>query len=361
MQSLDMIINRAALDQIDALEGPYPKPELGEVTLRVDLFAITSNNVTYAIAPEQMGYWDFYPTARKGWGRVPVWGFAQVEASAHQDIEEGTRVYGFLPMSRYLTVQAGKIGPAGFSDVSAHRSSMSPLYSHYSKAGADPGWRLEIEGLISVFRPLFMTAYLLADEHLSHDCFGADQILLSSASSKTAMGMAAELKRRSDIPVIGLTSEQNKGFCDSLGVYDEVFAYQDLDDLDKKRTALVDMAGNAEVIRRVHSHFAAKLTNSCRVGLTHWQNTQAAIEGLDGCKLYFFFAPTVAQDRIKSIGREAFISNQTVAQEAFLSVAQSWLTLKEGHGPEAVKATWTRMLAGKVDPSVGHVLSLRAE
>ncbi|MEQ1820493.1 MAG: DUF2855 family protein, partial [Terricaulis sp.] len=46
--------------------------------LKLDLFALTSNNVTYAaMGTGMLGYWDFFP-ASEGFGKVPVWGFGTV-------------------------------------------------------------------------------------------------------------------------------------------------------------------------------------------------------------------------------------------------------------------------------------------
>ena len=43
-----------------------------------------------------MSYWGFFP-AEPGWGRMPVWGFAKVLESRSEALEEGIRVYGYLP------------------------------------------------------------------------------------------------------------------------------------------------------------------------------------------------------------------------------------------------------------------------
>lgn len=62
-----------------------------QVLLKIAKFGFTSNNVTYATLGEAMRYWDFFP-APEGWGRVPVWGYADVARSAHPEIAEGERV-----------------------------------------------------------------------------------------------------------------------------------------------------------------------------------------------------------------------------------------------------------------------------
>ena len=51
-----------------------------QVLFAIDSFAMTANNVTYAVMGDAMKYWNFFPTV-DGWGIVPVWGFADVVGS----------------------------------------------------------------------------------------------------------------------------------------------------------------------------------------------------------------------------------------------------------------------------------------
>jgi len=76
----------------------------GEVVLRIDNFAFTANNVTYAMFGDAMHYWDFFPTADAGWGVIPVWGFATVQESAVDGIAAGERFYGYFPMATCVIV-----------------------------------------------------------------------------------------------------------------------------------------------------------------------------------------------------------------------------------------------------------------
>ena len=40
----------------------------GQVRLRVEHFALTANNITYAAFGAAMNYWQFFPTDDDGWG-----------------------------------------------------------------------------------------------------------------------------------------------------------------------------------------------------------------------------------------------------------------------------------------------------
>ena len=358
----DLIVNRADLTDLAVVPATYPDDLAdGTCLLRIDKFALTANNITYAVAPDAMGYWNFFPTDTEGFGRVPVWGYAEVIASAHPQIATGTRVYGYLPMSTHLLIQPGQINDYGMLDVSPHRQAMSAIYNQYSFTTRDPAYAPENEAAISLFRPLFTTSFLLDDWHRRENCFGASTLVLSSASSKTALGMAFLMARDKPegLTIVGLTSPGNVDFTQSLGCYDQVLPYSDLETLPRTKTAFVDMAGDADLLRRVHAHFDDTLTSSCRVGLTHWQTTSNHIEGLTGGpKPAFFFAPTYAQERIKDWTPQGFQQRVGTASAAFYKSAATWVQISAHNGPDAVTASYLEMLAGRIDPAKGHILSM---
>jgi hypothetical protein len=104
-EQVDFVVDRSDLRRCQFLHAPLAgELAAGSVQMRVDQFAFTANNVTYAVAGDMLAYWNFFPAAA-GWGRVPVWGFADVLRSRHSGVEEGTRIFGYLPMSTHLTVQ----------------------------------------------------------------------------------------------------------------------------------------------------------------------------------------------------------------------------------------------------------------
>jgi hypothetical protein len=79
-EALDFLVRRDNLRTYQFVPAENPgKIELsfGQVLMKVDKFAFTSNNVTYAAFGDSMSYWNFFPAA-EGWGRIPVWGFGEV-------------------------------------------------------------------------------------------------------------------------------------------------------------------------------------------------------------------------------------------------------------------------------------------
>jgi hypothetical protein len=98
----------------------------------------------------------------------------------------------------------------------------------YVLTTTDPSYSAADEDLHILFRPLFWTSFLLADQIVDQDFHGAAQIVFSSASSKTAYGTAAMLQGQGR-DIVGLTSARNVEFTDGLGCYDVVMSSDDID------------------------------------------------------------------------------------------------------------------------------------
>src|SRR5665811_2265828 len=127
MPVTDFLVKRDDLRETRLVESDPPALEPGQALLRVESFGLTANNVTYAVMGEAMNYWDFFP-AEDGWGRVPMWGFATVERSEAEGIEEGTRVFGYLPPSSHLLVTPVDADGSGFVDGTPHRAALPSAY-----------------------------------------------------------------------------------------------------------------------------------------------------------------------------------------------------------------------------------------
>ncbi|PCI59551.1 MAG: hypothetical protein COB37_11360 [Kordiimonadales bacterium] len=328
----------------------------GEVLMKVDQFSFTANNITYAAFGDAMKYWDFFP-ANDGWGTVPVWGFADVVESNSGDVSVGERFYGYFPMSSHLRVTPAKASANGFFDGAAHRQHLSPIYNYYSNTKTDPGYNAEQEALQMLFRPLFMTSFLIDDFLDDNGFYGAKQVVLSSASSRTAYGLAFQLAQRSDIKVIGLTSDRNMAFVEGLGCYDKTVTYDNVSELDASLpTVYVDMAGSGPVRAAVHTHFAENLKYSCSVGASHWDD-RGSNEDLPGAKPTLFFAPSQGQKRSKDWGEAGMQQRTGTAWLKFVEFAGKLTTVVESKGEDAISSVYTDTLTGNTNPTEGNILS----
>jgi hypothetical protein len=351
MTTLDFLVRRDDLRRYEVAQAPKPEPEPGEILLRVDKFGFSANNVTYAELGDTMRYWDFFP-APGGWGRVPVWGYADVERSRHEAIQDGRRVFGYLPMSTHAVLQPDRVAETRFVDGAPHRADLPGVYQRYSLVPHP-----EDEDQEALWRPLFMTSFGAADFLAEHDLFGARAVVFSSASSKTALGTAFLLSRGGS-ELIGLTSAGNVEFCRRLGYYDEVLPYERLHSLSRETpTLFVDFAGNERLLGELQRHLGSSLTQTCVVGATHWEEHDAGSE-LGGAGAPFFFLPPWIEQRRQDWGPGEFGRRYAAAWSEFLPSAKSWLTVVHAVGPAAVEAVYREMLDGRCDPSVGHILSL---
>jgi Protein of unknown function (DUF2855) len=353
-------VDKADLAKTSLTETPLASRETlpdDGLLVKVDRFAFTANNITYAMLGDAMKYWQLFP-ASDGFGNIPVWGFGNVIASKHPQVEEGERLFGYFPMATHLAIEAVDVSKRGLRDGAAHRQGVAPVYNAYARVGADPAFAGRQGDYQALLRPLFMLSFLVDDFLAEAEFFGASQVILSSASSKTAFGLAHLLHtRRQPIRVVGLTSGGNAGFTASLGCYHEVVPYDLIEMLPPEQaTAFVDMAGNAELRGRLHRHFGDRLVYSGRIGMTH-QDT-AETDDLPGARPSWFFAPDQLRKRAKEWGPGGIDQRFGAAWADFVPMLEKSLAIVEGFGAEAVERIYRQTLTGKVAPSEGHMLSL---
>jgi hypothetical protein len=338
-------------------DAPPAELEPGQARLRVERFGLSANNITYVKFGEAMGYWSFFP-AEEGWGRMPVWGFAEVLESDAAELEPGARVYGYLPPSSELVVRPARVDARGFLDASPHRASLPAAYNGYVRVEGDPIYEADTEELQMLLRPLFFTSFLIDDFLEDASLFGASTVVLSSASSKTASGLAFLLSRRDGVEVVGLTSARADAFTDSLGVYDRVVTYEEIESLADAPAVYVDIAGDAQVRSAVHGHFGDALRHSAVVGATHHDRMGAVPDSLPGPPPTFFFAPDRVAKRTTEWGREGFETRVAEAWRPYVEWCRGWLELIEGQAPEPLRHAYLDLLDGDIDPAKAHVLSL---
>lgn len=334
------------LASCELVEGESPGGELaeGEARLQVERFGLSTNNISYAVLGDQLGYWRVFP-APAGWGRVPAWGYARVVASRSPGLAEGQRVFGLVPMGTELTVRPAP-SPLGFVDTTAHRSELAGVYNHYLSVegeGDDAGL---------VMRPLFGTSVVL-EMVLGEGGFGgARTVVLTSASSKTAYGLA-HLLREHAVETVGLTSAARRAWVEGLGLYDAVLRYDDVGELTAPGGALlVDFAGDRALVRRVHEQLGEALLRSVLVGYTH-RRGEVDEAPLPGPAPEFFFAPDEMARRGRELG-----PRYAAAWQGFAPVAARAMRIERITGGDELVRVYRDLLEGQADPAVGYVVSL---
>lgn len=360
----DFLVKKNAIQQVKFAEGKLYPASLapGQLLFRIDKVAFTANNITYALLGDNFQYWQFFPAAEAEWGKIPAWGFAEVSHSNHSDVAVGERLYGYFPLATHLVVEPAHVAPGSFYDGATHRQALSPIYNQYIRVERDPGYSQEFEAWQALFRPLFTTSFLLDDFLATNGFFGAETVIISSASSKTAYGLAFLLNKnkseRNPYEIIGLTSAANAPFVEQLGCYDSVVTYDQITALDNQNgVVFVDIAGNAEVRSQLHHHYGANVAYSCSVGAAHWEDIGSGRD-LPGAEPKVFFAPSQAQKRIGDWGAAEFQGRLGRAWQLFLEPLQNQVTIIESRGTDAVEQCYHAFLAGHTEPDKGYILSL---
>lgn len=364
-QQLTRLLTRKnALNHSRLDTGTLAPLQPGEALLQIRRVAITTNNITYAAFGDAMQYWNFFPTGEAGYGHMPVWGFADVVASTVGGVEVGERFYGYWPIASHLCMRPERVTPRGFYDGAEHRRTLTSAYNQYTRCSADPAYQADDENYQMLVRPLFITSFMLADFLQDNAFFGARQLVLSSASSKTAYGTAFCLEEQRDqgVKLIALTSSGNRGFVEGLGCYDRTVGYDQMASIDAGvPTLYVDFSGDEGLRAKVHHHFDGQLVYDCYAGSA--QNTNFLRDtGLPGPEPKMYFAPVQIRKRNADWGHAEVNRKFNAAQLAFIrrvsDARAPWMQLAEHRGFEAAQALIAELHAGRIDPLQGHVVVL---
>jgi len=336
--------------------------DAGEVLLDVQQFSFTANNITYAVMGERLRYWQFFPASDDGsdkWGLIPVWGFATIIESKCQELSVGERLFGYFPPASQVKMSPSNITDLSLFDGTPHRADLPPGYNIYRRVESEPDYSADFDAERMLLYPLFITAFSLHDMLSENQWYDAEQIIIGSASSKTSIGLAYALAEdKAAPPVVGLTSDRNLGSVKKLGIYDSTATYGELTDIDAtKKSVIVDMSANGEMLGRLHSHLGENMRFCSNVGLTHWDNAQAG-EGYIQERSEMFFAPSQIQKRMQDWGSDGFQLKSSAFIHRTALKCREWLTLENIDGLEGLQDVYDNVCHGKVPPEKGLIITV---
>ncbi|MCI0383173.1 DUF2855 family protein [Streptomyces sp. CNQ085] len=349
----DLLVGREDLTATEVRPAAPAPLRPGQVRLAAERFSLTAITATYArLGESELPFFDAFP-GPEGRGRVPAWGYARVEESRHPDIAEGTRCFGFLPLSTHVVLTVSPTA-GGFADTTAERDYLHPWYRRYLSAG-EPD---DLDDHRVLLRPLYPASFALAE--FLGGAAPSRTVLVTSASSKTAVGMAALLADRDDITTVGITSSRSLPSVRELGHYDRLLAYEDLSRAEVSGPAvLVDFTGQAERLSSVYERFGTVLEDALLVGYTHPGAQIEPPRGLSGPEPWIFFTPSEEERFAEKEGAQAYRSRYRAAEERFVRDAPSWLTVDRRSGPEALAGAYRALMAGEVPARSGIVATPR--
>ena len=329
----------------------------GAIRLAVERFAFTANNMTYAVAGDLLGYWQFFPASEDGWGQIPVWATAKVVESRCEGVAVGDRLYGYFPPAEMADLVPGQVSDTRLVDMAEHRQALPPLYNHYRRLPAEPNPARDNVSIL--LAPLHITSFCLWDVLKSRDWHGAERILVSSASSKTSLGLAYGLHQDEDAPkTVGLTSRGNVAFVEGTGLYDEVVAYDDVASLDGTRSVLVDMAGMPSLVANLFAHLGDALAYRYNVGATHAPGSETSLSGggSGGGDKEMFFAPRYILERVKEWGPAEFDRRSSEFVAGAAHATSGWMAIEERAGLPTLEEVYALFHEGSWPPDKGLVI-----
>jgi len=350
-------ISKADLRIVRAVDVRSPPLADSAARLRLDLFALTSNNITYAaMGSGALGYWDFFP-GPEGWGRPPVWGFGSVVRSNAPGIDEGARYWGFYPLGETFDVTPTAIRPGRFIDGAPHREGKAAVYNFYLNTAADPDYDPAFEPEQTLFRPLYATGWWAAD-CVHQD--GPSMVVISSASSKTAIATAHQLRRLSGAEIVALTSARNEAYVRDTHLYSRTFTYDAIESLPAEAPATyLDFLARDSVTAAVHGALGAQLQRSLLIGATDWADKPGGVQppstALAAPAPEFFFVPTYAAARATADPELGGALRRDL--RAFYAASRAFVAARRLVGADSIIESWARVAAGETPPREGLVLS----
>ncbi|MEO0873840.1 MAG: DUF2855 family protein, partial [Bacteroidota bacterium] len=336
----------------------------GEVLVQIEKFAYTANNITYALAGDKIGYWQFFPAMGEDaddFGVIPVWGFARVVASKMDEIPVGERLFGYFPPASHLKMTPSGVRSHSFVDGAVHRTNLPAGYNRYQRVTTDKNNDSSLDNVKMLLSPLHMTSYFLWDALQDKEWYDAKQVIILSASSKTSTGLGYALKADKMAPkVIGVTSARNLKMVEGLGLYDQCTTYDKLDEIDSTvASVIVDMSGNAAALSALHTALGDNMKWCVNVGITHWDKAAPnPIEGLNTERSEFFFAPAHIQRRLKEWGPATFEQKTTAFMLETASKTRAWLTFRIVDGLAEMAKLHPTVCDGKILANEGLIVEL---
>ena len=336
-----------------------------QVLLKVERFSFTANNVTYGVAGDAIGYWQFFPPTENlnnEWGCIPMWGFAEVVSSNNDDIKNGERIFGYFPPANNLLVNPIKISPQSFVDGKEHRKELPPVYNNYVRLNGEENYDSSMDNVRALLFPLHITAFCLCDALEEQAYEGASQVIIISASSKTGIGLAQGLADNADSPkIVGLTSRNNTNFLEGLGCYDEVISYDKLEKINNQDlSVMVDMSGNQEILSSIQDSLGNNMVKCLTVGMTHWNKGGTVEDALAEAELQdrteFFFAPSHIQKRNSDWGVEGYNKRTSIFMSKRAEQSREWMQIKEISGLDKFIQTYQEIVSGDIKPNEGIIV-----
>lgn len=345
----------------------------GFVELQIQRFALTSNNITYAVMGDSFNYWDFFPAHKNKesnqeplqYGVLPVWGVAVVINSKVKGITRGSRYFGFFPATTHILVKPNSLTQNSFVDSVDHRADLPLAYNQYTILANNDELTpeaIQSENERMLLYPLHITSFLLYEYFNDLAWLSSKQVLILCASSKTAIGLAYGIKDRLiDLNLVGMTSSNKVKTLQELELYDEVIAYTNVNKINfTLPTVVIDMSGNVQLEVELKSMLGDNMIHYSKVGLTHNVSTKLKRPKtkIADERTEVFFAPTQIKKLIDILGYSEFKQLSTNYLTKSFDFTGKWLNYQYIYGLEQMIKIYPDVLNGKIPANIGLIINL---
>lgn len=207
-----------------------------------------------------------------------------------------------------------------------------------------------------LFRPVFGAGWWLADfvhRGSSHT------VVMSSATSKSALVTARQLRRLGKQHLVGLTSAKNTSYLRDTALYHQMLSYDDVASVTTEGTAMyVDFLGRASLTSKVHEVIGDHLIRSVMFGATDWADKPGGVQPpkgvVKGPVPEFFFTPSYYVARLAEVPALRAAMQRDIQE--FYPSSRRFVTIHNRRGVDEIISCWMRLLSGDISPREGLTL-----
>lgn len=304
-----------------------------------------------------------------------VWGTCRVVQSTVEGAPIGTVYMAMLPIATQVSFKNASINEAG--DLVVDRPATHAAYNVFMKPSNTQS-PPDVQSLALVCGPGYITGFGLYFFLEQADWYNCDTVVCTAASSKVSLALAFYMRqKKKEVQLIGYTSESNRAFCESTGLYDTILGYDEMLPEAVSKAVMVDVSGqvkpfaankskiikllvigNASAAKEKASTFAALTpVASMKLVLTLMGAPSWIRKLLNPTQELFLIADT-KQALEAEWGREQYQTVQAEHRDSFCAAASQWIKVRRCETEETIQQAFHEIVDGTVLPSEAIVLNM---
>lgn len=358
-----------------------PPCDPDHIVLRIDKFSMTQMTIGYLMKGFTRtfgGYHHFFSSKEDGVYRSAAWGIATVIESGHLKVPVGTRLFGPMPICKYFHQKVLRTIPASRNGddppVVEFQNEDMPFnmqrFQEYEILAPSSAEDPEFEDWKLATKEIYTMAFYM-DEQLLTETGQINSVIISCASSKTAMALAYCLKMRGGSAIeremehlVGLTSKEHYDFVVSTGLYQEVYTYDDVESLPTDKTIVyMDFKCDGALRQAITLKLGTNLMYNMVLGPAVFQKRMKDQVFEKRAREVIFDESTWRERRrmvaeVTKTGRNEKLRN---SYKAYVERMKRYITVRHSCGLEQVKDVYENIYGNKASPAELHVCSMHPD